>query len=172
MALKNFFGHTVRSTAEQKVQVYKNNTPLFHLEEFLNGRIDIEGLFQNRAGLVTSRFHVDLDATWSGGKGRLTEDFTFADGQKLNREWSLTRISENVYEGVAPDVIGHATGVGAGNTFLWSYKLRLPYKKRYISVDVEDWMYRINSDMMINRVYFRKFGIKFTEATLVFIKKR
>ncbi len=165
-------GSKVILTTWQKVQIYNNNTPLFKLEEFLNGRIDIQGLFQNRAGVVTSRFHVDLNATWDNGIGRLTEDFTFTDGKKLNREWSLTRLSENEYEGVAPDVIGRASGVGAGNTFLWSYKLKLPFKNRHISVDVEDWMYLINSDMMINRVYFRKFGIKFTEATLVFSKRR
>ena len=121
---------------------------------------------------MTSRFHVDLNATWNNGNGRLTEDFTFADGQKLKREWSLSRVSENEYEGVAPDVIGRATGVGSGNTFLWRYKLKLPFKNRHISVDVEDWMYLINSEMMINRVYFRKFGFKLTEATLVFLKNR
>lgn len=111
-------GSKVILTTWQKVQIYNNNTPLFKLEEFLNGRIDIQGLFQNRAGVVTSRFHVDLNATWDNGIGRLTEDFTFTDGKKLNREWSLTRLSENEYEGVAPDVIGRASGVGAGNTFL------------------------------------------------------
>lgn len=163
---------TPQSAAWNKVQNYKNNTPLFHLEDFINGQIEIQGLFQNRAGVVTSRFHVDLNATWNNGQGHLNEDFTFADGQKLNRQWALTRLSDNTYEGTAPDVVGRATGVGSGNTYLWVYKLRLPYKNGHITVDVEDWMYLINGERMINRVYFRKFGFKFTEATLVFLKKR
>lgn len=170
MSLKNLF-KSPRSVLTHQVQTYKDERPLFRLEEYLKGQIQIQGLFQNRSGRVTSRFYVDLNATWIDGKGRLTEDFTFVDGQKLSREWDLNRVSDNVYEGLAPDVVGRATGVGSGNTFLWNYKLKLPFKKTHITVDVEDWMYLINSEMMINRVYFRKFGIKITEATLVFLKK-
>ena len=154
-----------------QVERYRLEKPEFVLEQFLNGQIDIHGMFQDRRGRVINRFYVSLNAKWADGVGTLAEDFTFTDGRKLYREWTINKTQEGHYSGVASDVVGEATGVCAGNTFFWKYKIRIPIGKREFFVSVEDWMYLMDSKTMINRVYFKKFGICWVNGLLTFNKK-
>lgn len=153
------------------ISQYKNENPVLRLEDYFNGTLEAQGMFQDRSGLVVKRFHVVMKATWKDGVGVLNEDFTYADGTKSQRVWTLKNIGNNKYTGTAPDVVGTAHGEVAGNAFHWRYTLNLPVGGKSYEVSFDDWMYLMDSQIMLNRSSMSKFGIYLGEVTLAFIKK-
>jgi hypothetical protein len=61
------------------------------------------------------RFTVVLHASWHGDTGTLDEDFTYSDGSRQRRVWTLRKTAPGRFIGTAPDVIGQAVGEVAGN---------------------------------------------------------
>lgn len=157
------------STAQ--ISQYKKETPVLKLEEYFNGTLEAQGMFQDRSGLVVKRFHVVMKASWNNGVGTLDEDFTYADGTKSRRVWTLKKVGENKYTGTASDVIGVAHGESAGNAFHWRYTLDLPVGKKSYHVKFDDWMYLMDDKIMLNRSAMSKFGFHLGEVTLAFTKK-
>ena len=90
------------------VKMYKAEQPKLDLPVYLNGQIDAWGIFQDRSGEVTKRFHVLIDAQWSGDQGGLDEQFSWSDGSSSRRVWHLSRQADGTYRGKADDVVGEA----------------------------------------------------------------
>ena len=67
-------------------------------------------MFQGRSGEVKKRFHVVIDAQWTGDTGVLDERFSWSDGTNSRRVWTLTKQVDGTYRGTADDVIGEAIG--------------------------------------------------------------
>lgn len=153
------------------IQNYKNETPKFDLFHYFNGKTQAWGQFQDRSGKVLRRFKVDITGTVTQNVLVLDEDFTYHDGEKQQRVWTITKTSENHYTGLAEDVVGEAKGVSAGNALNWSYTLDLPYKDGTIHVKFDDWMFLHDEGVMINRAEVSKFGFRVGEVTLFFMKK-
>ena len=107
-----------------------------------------------------------MNASWKDNVGTLDEDFVYNDGSKSKRVWTLTKISDSVYEGTASDVIGKARGVISGNTLLWNYVLKLAVDNKEYEVKFEDWMYLIDDTTLINQSYMSKFNINLGEVVL------
>jgi hypothetical protein len=149
---------------------YAAEKPALDLARYFNGTIDGWGMFQDRSGKVVRRFHVRIDATWDGDRGTLDEHFEFADGEKQNRVWRLSR-DGNRYRGTAADVVGTAAGTAAGNALHWRYVLALPVDGRVWDMDMDDRMYLIDERTMLNRTTMSKFGVRVGEITLAFTKR-
>lgn len=66
------------------------------------------------------------------------------------------------------DVIGEARGEVAGNTLRWRYQLDLPVDGRHWQVDLDDWMYLMDDDTLINRSSMSKLGVEIGQITLFF----
>jgi len=156
--------------ATTDVAEYKAEKPRLDLAEYFNGTIDGWGMFQDRSGKVLKRFYVRIDATWSGNEGTLDEHFEYADGEKQNRVWKLTR-NDDGYSGTAADVVGTAQGMASGNALRWNYVLALPVDGRVWNMDMDDWMYLIDDKTMLNRTTMSKFGFRVGEVTLSFRKR-
>ena len=74
--------------------------------------------------------------------------------------------------GRADDVIGLAQGQTRGNAFHWNYTLALPVDGSVYHVALDDWMYLVNDQVMLNKASMRKWGVDLGEVTLSFTKRK
>src|ERR1700690_3460180 len=146
------------------VGTYRAEKPALDLARYFDGTIDGWGMFQERSGKASKRFHVRIDAKWQGNEGTLDEHFEFADGTKQQRVWKLVKDGDD-YTGPAADVVGTAHGQAAGNALHWSYVLALPVDGDTWNMDMDDWMYLIDATTMLNRTTGSKVGFRAGEAT-------
>jgi hypothetical protein len=151
---------------------YRAEKPELDLARYFSGTVDGWGMVQDRSGRVLRRFYVQIDAKWVGDTGTLDESFDWSDGKKERRVWTIKRVAPNRYTGTAGDVVGQADGVSAGNALQWRYVLQLPPEQGGWQVDLDDWMYLVDADTMLNRSEIRKFGIRFAEITIAFRKRK
>lgn len=154
-----------------QVQDYAAQTPVLALHDYFNGTLDAYGLFTDRSGQVVKRFTVVMHCRWTGDQGVLDEAFTYSDGTTQRRVWRLTRHSDGRYSGQADDVVGVAQGQQSGNAFHWTYTLALPVDGRVVEVQLDDWMYLMNGQVMLNKASMRKWGVGLGEVTLSFFKR-
>lgn len=152
------------------VQDYADRTPRLDLQEYFDGPLVAWGIVQDRSGEVQRSFRVDLVGRWQGDTGVLEEDFTWSDGTPERRVWTFRKLDEHRYVGTAADVVGEARGEAFGNALHWRYTLALPWNDGTINVALDDWMWLIQDDVLVNRSEIRKFGVRVGEVTLFFQK--
>jgi len=153
------------------VETYRGETPQLDLKRYFNGTVDGWGMVQDRSGRVLRRFHVVIVASWDGDKGVLDESFDWSDGKKEKRVWTVSKNGDR-YSGSAGDVIGTAAGEAAGNALRWVYVLKLPPEQGGHEVDVDDWMFLVDDETLLNRSTINKFGIRFGDITISFRKRK
>ena len=78
--------------------------------------------------------------------------------------------NENNYEGRAGDVVGKAIGYSYGPAFKFEYVLLVPVKGKEMKITFDDWIFKQDDRVAINRATMTKFGIKVAELTVVFVK--
>ncbi len=165
----------VAGCAGPQIADYANEKPTLDMRTYFNGKIDAYGVFTDRSGKVVKRFTVVMDCSWSGPPGQevgvLDEAFTYSDGTKDRRIWTLKRSADGKYTGTASDVLGTANGEVQGNAFRWAYTLKLPVDGKIIEVQFDDWMYLMNDKVMLNLAEMSKFGFKLGEVNLTFVKR-
>jgi hypothetical protein len=157
--------------ASPQIAEYAAEKPVLDMRQFFNGTIDAYGVFTDRSGKVVKRFVVEMKCSWQGDTGVLDEGFTYSDGTKDRRVWTLKRGADGKYTGTAADVLGQANGEEKGNAFRWGYTLKLPVDGKVIEVQFDDWMYLMNDKVMLNKATMSKFGFKLGEVTLSFVKR-
>ncbi len=150
--------------------IYANEQPKFDLQQYFNGTVDAWGVFTDRSGKVVKRFTVVLNCKWQNNTGVLHEDFTYSDGSKQTRIWTIEKNGDQ-YTGTADDVVGQAKGIASGNALFWSYTLALPVDGKIYHVQFKDWMYLMDQKVMLNKAEMSKFGFKLGEVTLSFQKR-
>lgn len=158
------------SCSSQNLDNYAATNPALDLKEFFNGELLAYGMLENRSGVMTRRFTATIDASWEGDEGTLVEEFLFDDGEIQYRTWTLTDLGNNNYEGVASDVVGVAEGSIIGSVFQWQYQLNVPYGDDSIVLNLDDWLYLIDENHLINKTKLTKFGFRVGELTLVIEK--
>ena len=149
---------------------FKDQKPRLIIEDYLLGNTKAWGILQNRSGKVTRQFNADLNGTWDGSTLILDEQFNWNDGEKQKRTWKIKKIDNNNYLGTAPDVVGEATGVQYGSAFKFKYDLLVPFKNKNIKVTFDDWIFKQDDKVAINRATLTKFGLKVGELTVFFVK--
>ncbi|MDP2195684.1 MAG: DUF3833 domain-containing protein [Rhodocyclaceae bacterium] len=165
------FTSVLTGCATTGVEQYRAEKPELRLEQYLNGQIDGWGMFQGRSGEVKKRFHVLIDAQWSGDTGVLDESFTWSDGTTSKRIWTLKKQPDGRFIGTADDVVGAAIGEVAGNALRWRYVMALPVDGKVYHVDFDDWMFLMDDKVMLNRSTMSKWGFRLGEVTLSFVKR-
>ena len=156
-------------TACSQVEVtdYAGMKPELTVEEFFNGPMSAHGVVKNRAGKVIRTFSATIDASWDDGVGTLDEDFVFNDGEKQKRIWTLTPQADGSYLGTAGDVTGEGMLKQSGNSIFLDYVLQIPYRGDTLDVRVDDRMYLLTPDILINESRLQKFGFQVGELLLV-----
>ena len=158
--------------ASLQVDTYAAEKPVLDLKQYFNGTLDAYGIFTDRSGAVVKRFTVVMVCEWVGNEGTLDESFTYSDGSTQKRIWRLTALGDGRYSGRADDVIGLAQGQTRGNAFHWNYTLALPVDGSVYHVALDDWMYLVNDQVMLNKASMRKWGVDLGEVTLSFTKRK
>ena len=153
-----------------KPEDYKNTEPKIKIEEYFQGNVKAWGIFQGRSGKVKRQFTAVMKGSFDGKNLVLDEDFSWNDGEKQKRRWVITKLSENKYEGTAPDVVGIAKGISHGSAFKFEYDLLIPFKDKKIKVRFDDWIFKQDDQVAINRATVTKFGFKVGELTVFFLK--
>lgn len=154
------------SSAGGSLDHYADMKPTLKLEDYFNGPIKAWGIVQDRSGNVKRRFSIDMVGKWNGDTGTLTEDFSYYDGEKQQRVWTIKKTSDQKYEGTASDIIGKATGEVRGSAVQWAYQMNIDVGSNTFKINFDDWMFQMEDGVMINRSYLRKFGFKVAELTL------
>lgn len=165
-----FFTASCINNNSMKPTDFKNTKPTMTIEQYFDGPVKAWGLLQDRSGKVTRQFKADMTGSFEGDILTLKEDFYWTDGEKQNRIWEIKKIDQNYYEGTALDVVGTAKGYQYGSAFKFEYDLMVPFKGKNIKVSFDDWIFKQDEDVAINRATLTKFGFKVGELT-VFFKK-
>lgn len=159
---------SIASCGSVDVARYADQQPALSLEQFFSQPVKAWGMFQKRNGEVTKRFEVDLVSRREGNNLILDERFVYSDGTHQRRIWTLTPEENGRWSGRAGDVVGVAKGQIAGNTFHWRYRLNLPVDDSTYEVSMDDWMYLIDEDTLINRTSMSKWGVEVGQVTVFF----
>ncbi len=154
-----------------RVTDYADKKPLFDVEQFFNGDLTAHGVVKDRGGKVIRHFNATIVATWVDGVGTLVEDFVFDDGETQRRIWTLKPDGKGRYTGTAGDVVGVAKLQEGGNSVVLDYVLRLPYNGSEVDVRVDDRMYLVSPDILINESSMSKFGWRVGNLVLVIARQ-
>ena len=158
------------NNSAMKPEDFKNKEPRLIIEEYLSGDVKAWVVLQNRSGKVTRQFSANLNGTWDGKQLILKERFNWDDGEVQDREWTINKIDDHNYEGTAGDVVGKAKGFSFGPAFKFEYVLLVPVKGRELKITFDDWIFKQDDRVAINRATMTKFGFKVAELTVVFVK--
>ena len=152
------------------VDDYQAREPAFAPEDFFNGALTAHGVVKDFSGTAIRHFSADIIGCWSGGVGTLDEDFVFDDGEQQTRIWTLTPNGDQTYIGTAGDVVGEGLARWQGNAMFLDYTLRIELEDGPIDVKIDDRMYRVNDNVVINESKMRKFGFGVGEILLTIIR--
>ncbi len=154
-------------------QVYRAEEPKLDLARYFSGTLEGHGMVLDRGGQVQRRFVVLIKATWNDDVGTLDEDFTWSDGKKERRVWTLRRAAPDGsrWIGTAPDVIGEARGTVSGNALNWTYTLDLATSGGRYKIDFDDWMFLVDEQVMLNRAQMSFWGVRVGEIVIAFRKR-
>ena len=111
-----------------------------------------------------------MNGKWDGQQLILDEIFNWSDGEVQKRKWKINKIDEHNYEGTASDVVGMAKGYSYGPAFKFEYVLLVPFKGREMKITFDDWIFKQDDKIAINKAKMSKFGIKVAELTVFFQK--
>ncbi|MBX9409399.1 DUF3833 domain-containing protein [Pseudomonas baetica] len=159
---------SVTSCGSVDVGRYADQQPALNLEHFFSKPVKAWGMFQKRSGEVVKRFEVNIQSHREGHDLILDERFLYSDGTRERRVWTLTPEGAGHWRGRAGDVVGEAKGEVAGNALRWRYVLSLPVDGSVYEVNMDDWMYQMDEDTLINRTSMSKFGVEIGQVTLFF----
>ena len=152
------------------VDSYSDFSPAFDPREFFSGELTAHGVVKNRGGRVIRTFNADIQANWKNDVGTLLENFRFDDGETQQRIWTLIPDGNGSYIGSANDVIGASQLTFSGNSLFMDYVLRIPYGDSTIDVHVDDRMYLISTDVLINESSMSKYGLEVGSIVLTIIR--
>jgi len=148
---------------------FAGTTPTLRLEEYFQGQTRAYGLFHDRFGTLRRQFTVDITGTLDeGGVLTLDERFSYSDGEREQRIWTITPTGPDSYEGRAGDVVGTARGVLAGSALNWQYDLDLKVGDGSWRVHFDDWMFLMQDGILMNRAQVSKWGFDIGTVTIVF----
>jgi Protein of unknown function (DUF3833) len=162
---------TMMGCSTVRVTDYADKRPLFDVEEFFRGNLTAHGVVKDSGGRVIRHFNATIVASWDDGVGTLVEDFAFDDGETQRRIWTLTPDGEGHYTGTAGDVVGSAKMQQSGNSLFLDYVLRIPYRGSEVDVRVDDRMYLVSPDILINESDMSKFGWRVGNLVLVIARE-
>ena len=87
--------------------------------------------------------------------------------EKSRRVWTIKSAEAGRYVGTAGDDIGAGDIRVAGNSMFLEYVLRIPYGDGTLDLTIDDRMYLVNPDTLINESRMLKFGLEVGEILLV-----
>ena len=152
------------------VDDYQAREPAFAPEDFFNGALTAHGVVKDFSGTAIRHFSADIVGCWSSGIGTLDEDFVFDDGEQQKRVWTLTPNGDQAYIGTAGDVVGEGHARWQGNAMFLDYTLHIELEDMAIDLKIDDRMYRVSDNVVINESKMRKYGFGVGAILLTIIR--
>lgn len=147
------------------------------MEQFFDGSTVGDGLVFDRSGKLIREFQVSIQGEWDG-KDTLTlnESFVYKDGEKSKKKW-VVKVSDGqngvrAYSGKMEDIVGFASGQALGKALHMQYDMRVQSKGSEWVIDFDDWMWKVDDTLVMNKIVMRKFGLKVGEILITFRKAR
>ena len=163
-------GSSLLGCGSATISDYQGRSPAFTPEAFFNGTLTAHGIVKDFSGTAIRHFQADITGCWRDGVGTLDEDFTFDDGEQQTRIWTLTPNGDQTFIGTAGDVVGEGLARWEGNAMFLDYTLRIELENGPIDVRIDDRMYRVSDNIVINESKMRKFGIGVGDILLTLIR--
>ena len=165
----------IASCARKDVGTLGSHQPRLVLEEFFAGQSVAYGIFEDRFGNLRRQFRVNLSGQLDDSRLVLDEEFLYDDGERASRIWTIDRLGSAKdgtvsYSGRAADVKAAAHGAQVGNALNWQYDITLEMSGMNLDVHFDDWIYKQDEDIAINRAFVTKFGVEIGSVTIVFIR--
>jgi hypothetical protein len=151
-------------------KIYSKNSPKMDIRNYLNGKLEAQGILQNRSGEVIKTFTVTMVGTWRGNEGKLEEDFIFSDGKKDRRVWDIKFSDDNNFTAKAHDTVGFAKGQQYGNAMKMDYVLKVDVDGKKYDISLADWIYLVDEKTAINVSQMTKFGFRVGTLNISFKK--
>ena len=145
------------------IDYYVDKKEKVDFKTFFAGNVEGWGSLFDYQGRQTRSFWVKIKGTFQEDTGILEEWFEFDDGEKSQRTWNVTFANDRTFVGRAHDVIDDAKGVQKGNAINLNYTLRVPYGDSTIDLSMDDWMYQLEGNTILNRTSMRE--------VVIFMKK-
>ena len=163
-------GSSLLGCGSATISDYQGRSPAFTPEAFFDGTLTAHGIVKDFSGTAIRHFQADITGCWRDGVGTLDEDFTFDDGEQQTRIWTLTPNGDQTFIGTAGDVVGEGLARWEGNAMFLDYTLRIELENGPIDVRIDDRMYRVSDNIVINESKMRKFGIGVGDILLTLIR--
>jgi hypothetical protein len=158
--------------AGPRLEDFTGSEPAFALQDFFDGELSAHGIVRDRAGRVTRSFNATINASRDGDATVLDEAFLFSDGERQRRVWRIEPTAEpGRYSASAGDVIGPARLESRGSALRLRYVLRVPYRGSELDLSVDDWMYRVSENVVINVSTLRKWGVRVGSIELAIVRE-
>jgi hypothetical protein len=155
-----------------KTEDYADQKPKMDIREYFNGPIEAWGVMYSFSGKADLQFYATMQGSWEGNSGTLKEHFTYSDGRVDERTWKITMIDDNHFTATAGDIVGTAIGSQHGNTVNMKYVIDAKRSSGgTIKLTMDDWMYRVDEKMIINRIKMKKFGLAVGELVVTMRRK-
>jgi hypothetical protein len=142
----------------------------FEVERYFTGRVKAWGLIEPRFGGTVRQFTVEMQGRRDGDALVLDEQFVYSDGERQQRQWRIRKLADGSFEGEAADAVGKATGREDGSSFRMLYALNVTAKGSTWQLDLDDRLFRIDEEMVLNRIRLSKWGIAVSDVIIAFRK--
>ena len=136
--------------------------------KFFAGAFQAQGIFVDRFGQVQKRFVIDISCEAEDKQTTLHEEFTYDDGEKECRSWTIVKQDENVYTAHTYDLVGKGVGHVKGAVFKLKYDFLLTLYGRKVKVRFDDVMVKQTESTILNRAKVSKFGLVLGESFITF----
>ncbi len=153
--------------SQPRIEDHAGFAPNFQVSEFFSGQLSAHGVVRDRSGTVIRTFTADIAASQDGATVILDEDFEFDNGDLDKRVWRLQPNGDATWQATAGDVVGEGLLTTSGNALFLDYTLRIPWRDGTIDVRVDDRMYQVAPDLLVNESVMKKFGVKVGSILLV-----
>ena len=139
----------------------------FSLETYFTGKTSAVGSFGAING-VKRTFDVALKGKWDGHLLVLTEDFTYADGERDRKTWRFRKIGAHQYRGTREDVVGDTLVTITGDTARFTYLVDLDPGLAENIVRFHDTMRLSDDGALVNTAWVTKYGFPVARTRVTF----
>ena len=142
----------------------------FEFEKFFTGKVIANGymcFFYPKTR--KKKLKVIFKGVFKNEKLKLIEEY-FEDNLKTIREWQFEKIDKNKFIGNGKNIANPFELDIKDNFLEMSYKFKTKFKNINFNVHVEDCMYVINENTLLNYTRISKFLIPIAETQLLYEK--
>ena len=159
------------SCASIKPAAFEKGEPKLEPVSFFGNRTRSTGVLENRRGKPTAGITTETTGNLKDGVLYIEQDLYPEGAKKNHRSWQLRMIDEHHVDATANDIDGTAHGLLYGNTFSWTFRLKVADRKFIRHVRMQQNMYLMpDGKTLLIRSVIRKFGIVVMQITEQFVK--